>query len=39
MNIKAVTYPNEGPVTKVIDGAEKPELVEEKIRSCHGALV
>lgn len=33
------TYPNKGPVTKVVDGAKEPELVEEKIGSCHGALV
>lgn len=33
------THPNEGPVTKVVDCAEEPELVEEKIGSCHDALV
>lgn len=33
------TYPNKGPVTKVVDCAEEPELVEEKIGSCHSALV
>lgn len=33
------TYPNKGPVTKVVDGAEEPKLVEEKIGSCHSALV
>ena len=33
------THPNERPVTKVVDGAEEPELVEEKVGSCHGALI
>lgn len=33
------TYPDKGPVTKVIDGAEEPELVQEKIGSCNSALV
>lgn len=33
------TYPDKGPVTKVVDGAEEPEFVEEKIRPCHGALI
>ncbi len=33
------TYPNKGPVTKVVDGAEEPELVEEKIGPGHNALV
>lgn len=33
------TYPNKGPVTKIVDGAEEPELVEEKIGSGHCALV
>lgn len=33
------TYPDKDPVTEVVDGAEEPELVEEKIGSCHNALV
>lgn len=33
------TYPNKGPVTEVVDSAEEPKLVEEKIGSCHSALV
>lgn len=33
------THRNKSPVTKVIDGAEEPEFVEEKIGSSHSALV
>lgn len=33
------TYPNKGPVTKVVNGAEEPKLVKEKICSGHGALI
>lgn len=25
------TYPNKGPVTKVVNGAEEPKLVKEKV--------
>lgn len=37
--VHAWTYPNEGPVPKVVDGAEEPELVEEEVRPGYSALV
>lgn len=39
MLVQPWTYRNKSPVAKVIDCAEEPEFVEEKIGSCHGALV
>lgn len=33
------SYPDEDPVSKVVDGAEEPELVQEQIGACHRALV
>lgn len=33
------TYSNKSPVPKVVDGAEEPELVKEKIRPCDSALI
>lgn len=33
------TYCKKCPVAKVVDSAEEPKFVEEKIRSCHCALV
>lgn len=33
------TYRDEGPVAEVVNGAEEPELVQEKVGSCHGALI
>lgn len=37
--LRRKTYPNKGPVSKVVDGTEEPKLVEEKIRPGHNALV
>lgn len=34
-----LTYHDKGPVAKVVNGAEEPELVQEKVGSCHGALI
>lgn len=33
------TYPDEGPVPEVVDGAEEPELVQEQVGSCDDALI
>ena len=34
-----ITYPDEYPVSKVVDGAEEPELVQEQIGARHHTLV
>lgn len=39
MHVQPWTHRNKSPVTKVIDCAEEPEFVEEKIGSGHSALV
>lgn len=38
-HILELTYRDKGPVTEVVNGAEEPELVQEKVGSCHGALI
>lgn len=36
---RSYTYDKKCPVAKVVDGAEEPELVKEKVRSRNRALI